>query len=359
MNPYLVAAQIGWGERRRIVALLVFVVVGGWLLFLLVIAAATGNPTRSEAASPSFTCVGEGTTGVGLTPAQEPNAALIVTIGQRLGVSAKGLVIALATALQESNLENISHGDRDSLGLFQQRPGTGWGTPAQIMDPELSTLAFYGRATHTNNPGLLDIAGWESMSVTVAAQAVQRSGFPEAYAKHEARSVALVEALTGSTGLCEVVGASGVGVGPWRLPLAAGSYTPASPFGMRQHPITGVYRLHSGADLAATTGTPVSAVHQGKVTFAGQRGTYGNLVIVDHGGGITTRYAHMNSIAVALGASVPVGGVLGEVGSTGGSTGPHLHIEVRSGENALDPVPWLRQHGVDLISGKTSEGNEA
>lgn len=355
MNPYAVAGQVAWSQRRRIFGLLIFVVVGGWLLFLLVIAAVTGSPVRSEAAATSFTCVGEGASDAGLTPAQQSNAALIVNIGTRVGIPPKGQVIALATALQESNLVNLTHGDRDSLGLFQQRPGTGWGTSVQIMNPELSTLAFYGRATHTKNPGLMDIAGWEAMPVTVAAQAVQRSGFPEAYAKHEGKSVALVEALTGSTGLCEVVGASGVGVGPWRLPLAAGSYSPSSPFGPRRNPAG----MHSGVDLAARTGVPVSAVHQGRVTFVGARGTYGNLVIIDHGGGITTRYGHLSAISTRLGADVPVGGVIGRVGSTGRSSGPHLHLEVRIRDNAVDPVPWLRQHGVDLISGETSEGTQA
>ena len=91
--------------------------------------------------------------------------------------------IAIATTFQETGLRNIDYGDRDSLGLFQQRPLTDWGTLAQVTDPVLASEAFYGVAAHTNNPGLLDIKGWQSMSVTQAAQAVQRSGFPTAYAK--------------------------------------------------------------------------------------------------------------------------------------------------------------------------------
>ena len=80
--------------------------------------------------------------------------------------------------MQESTLLNVDYGDRDSLGLFQQRPSQGWGTDAQIQDPVLASKAFYGVATHTSNPGLLDISGWQSMSVTQAAQAVQRSALP-------------------------------------------------------------------------------------------------------------------------------------------------------------------------------------
>ena len=94
-------------------------------------------------------------------------------------------MIALATAMQESTLINVNYGDRDSLGLFQQRTSQGWCTVAQCVDPVLAALAFYGIASHTSNPGLVDISGWQSMPVTHAAQAVQRSGFPDAYAKWE------------------------------------------------------------------------------------------------------------------------------------------------------------------------------
>ncbi|GAB3705324.1 hypothetical protein [Mariniluteicoccus flavus] len=93
--------------------------------------------------------------------------------------------IAIATAIQESTLKNLNHGDRDSLGLFQQRPGTGWGTPAQVTNPVLAAKAFYGFADHTPNPGLKQVPGWENRRLTEAAQAVQRSGFPEAYQQWE------------------------------------------------------------------------------------------------------------------------------------------------------------------------------
>jgi hypothetical protein len=117
------------------------------------------------------------------------NAAVIVAVGRDAGVSDQGLVVALAAAAQESGLRNVDHGDRDSLGLFQQRPSTGWGTPAQLMDPVRASAAFFG-GTHNPNPGitrgLLDIPAWESLTVTQAAQAVQLSAFPDHYAKWEA-----------------------------------------------------------------------------------------------------------------------------------------------------------------------------
>ncbi|WP_313543185.1 lytic transglycosylase [Leifsonia aquatica] len=125
---------------------------------------------------------------VALTDEMHANAALIVRIGREEGVSDQGIVIALAAAAQESGLRNVQYGDRDSLGLFQQRPSTGWGTAAQVLDPERATRAFYGGAGNPNpgrTRGLLDIPGWTSMSVTQAAQAVQISAFPDAYAKWE------------------------------------------------------------------------------------------------------------------------------------------------------------------------------
>ena len=127
---------------------------------------------------------GGGTTGAP-TGTQAQNAATIIGVGKTLGIPQQGWIIAIATALQESGLMNLNYGDRDSVGLFQQRPSTGWGTVAQIETPALAAAAFYGAKPQgmTNNTGLLEIPGWQSMPVTVAAQAVQASGYPSAYAK--------------------------------------------------------------------------------------------------------------------------------------------------------------------------------
>jgi LysM repeat protein len=116
------------------------------------------------------------------------NAQTIVSVGRGAGVSDAGLIVALAAAAQESGLRNVDYGDRDSLGLFQQRPSAGWGTPEQVLDPVRSSLAFFGGASNPNpnaTRGLLDIAGWESMTVTQAAQSVQISAYPDYYAKWE------------------------------------------------------------------------------------------------------------------------------------------------------------------------------
>jgi hypothetical protein len=128
-------------------------------------------------------------TPTGLTAEMSANAATIVRVGKSLGVSDYGLVIALAAAMQESSLRNLNYGDRDSLGLFQQRPSAGWGAPAQLTDPVYASKLFFGGASNPNKgntKGLLDIPGWQSKTVTQAAQAVQRSAYPDAYAKWEA-----------------------------------------------------------------------------------------------------------------------------------------------------------------------------
>ncbi|TIC87355.1 hypothetical protein E8D34_09465 [Nocardioides sp. GY 10113] len=120
---------------------------------------------------------------------QAENATLITAIAIERGLPARAVSIALATAYQESKLENIEHGDRDSLGLFQQRPSQGWGTEEQVLDPVYSTNAFYD--------ALEKVDGYEAMEITDAAQRVQRSAFPRAYADHEADARALASALTG------------------------------------------------------------------------------------------------------------------------------------------------------------------
>jgi LysM repeat protein len=141
---------------------------------------------------------GLGTPVTPLTTEMATNARTIIAVGSSLGVSDYGLVIALAAAMQESSLRNLNYGDLDSLGLFQQRPSTGWGTPAQVTDPVYASRLFFGGPNNPNKGytrGLLDIPGWQSMSVTRAAQAVQISGHPNAYAKWEASARAWLSQL--------------------------------------------------------------------------------------------------------------------------------------------------------------------
>lgn len=122
---------------------------------------------------------------------------------------------------------------------------------------------------------------------------------------------------------------------------AAGALT--SGFGTRVHPVTGVQRLHAGIDIGGVTGTPVRAAAAGLVTFAGFLSGYGTTVTVDHGGGITTLYAHQSAVSVQAGQTVAAGQVIGRIGATGLVTGPHLHFEVRDGGTPIDPAGWLRR----------------
>lgn len=134
----------------------------------------------------------------GLTGEQAANAQLIVRIGRELGVPDRGIAIALGTAMQESWIRNLDWGDRDSLGLFQQRPSTGWGTADEVRDTVRSIKAFYGGPSDPNGSrtrGLLDVPGWESMAYADAAQAVQISAYPERYAQWESPAYAWLAAL--------------------------------------------------------------------------------------------------------------------------------------------------------------------
>ncbi|MGW2885745.1 heavy metal transporter [Streptomyces griseoruber] len=125
------------------------------------------------------------------TPEQAVNAATIAAVGTNREMPERAVAIALATAIQESGLRNLAHGDRDSLGLFQQRPSQGWGTEKQVTDPAYAASIFYEH--------LAKVPDYTELPLTVAAQKVQRSGYPEAYAKHEADAVMLAAALTGTS----------------------------------------------------------------------------------------------------------------------------------------------------------------
>ncbi|SCL42002.1 hypothetical protein GA0074692_6605 [Micromonospora pallida] len=146
-----------------------------------------GDDLRLPIAGRSCTVQADGQ--VRLNAEQMANAATIAAIGIQRKMPERAVVVALATAYQESGLENLAGGDRDSIGLFQQRPSQGWGTPEEIRDPRYAAKKFYA--------GLKKVRGWEEMRVTDAAQAVQRSAFPEAYQKWADESEVLTRALLG------------------------------------------------------------------------------------------------------------------------------------------------------------------
>jgi hypothetical protein len=169
--------------RRALTGLAVIAVLGG-----VGVAVIRGTGPLPDPEGCSTTVNGHT---VVLDTEQAENAALIAAIGVRRELPARAVSIALATAYQESKISNIEHGDRDSLGLFQQRPSQGWGTEDQILDPVHATNSFYD--------ALIKINGYESMRITEAAQKVQRSAFPEAYQDHAEDGRALASALTGNS----------------------------------------------------------------------------------------------------------------------------------------------------------------
>ncbi len=193
------AAIVAAGVVVAVVALL-----GVWF-----VAKQFGHRLQLPVASRTCTVQADGRVVLGAD--QMANAATIAAIGAQQQMPERAVVVALATAYQESHLRNIAHGDRDSLGLFQQRPSQGWGTPEKIQDPRYAATRFY--------TALKKVRGWEEMRVTEAAQRVQRSAYPEAYEKWADQSQVLTRALLG-----HATGAVACTVGPnptMRGPAAA------------------------------------------------------------------------------------------------------------------------------------------
>jgi murein DD-endopeptidase MepM/ murein hydrolase activator NlpD len=268
-------------------------------------------------------------------------------------------VIAVATAIQESQLRNLPHlgenNDHDSIGLFQQRPSQGWGTAEQLSDPAYQAGKFYD--------ALLDVAQWQEMTLTQAAQAVQKSAHPDAYAQHTTDAVQLVSEAGIMLGLSTAAMAGCVTISPagWTQPLHG---PVVSDYGIRAG------RMHHGTDIVAPRHSIIRAAASGTVTrvacnaidrHTGQDwgchrdghpdrtagcGWYADLT---HPGAVTTRYCHMQTRPwVDVGDLVIAGQPIGTVGSTGHSSGPHLHYEVLLGGSATDPEPWMADRGAKL-----------
>lgn len=267
----------------------------------------------------------------GYGPDQMANAATIVAVGKQLQVPEYGWVIAVATAITESGLRNLNYGDRDSLGLFQQRPTMGWGSPQQVTDPTYASGQFYRH--------LLAVPNWQQMGLAPAAQAVQASGFPDRYANNEQAARQIVGALTGVA--CAPAPAPS-SPGGWVAPTA-GRCT--SGFGPRGG------EFHRGQDIAAPIGTPIVAASGGRVIASGPASGYGLWVRIEHAGGVITTYGHNNRNLVAVGQSVQTGQPVAEVGDRGESTGPHLHFQVEPGGQPADPVAFYRQQNAPPLCG--------
>jgi hypothetical protein len=202
-----------------------------------------------------------------ITPTQAQNAAIIAAVAMRKGMPDHAVTIALATSLQETQLRNLPYGDLDSVGLFQQRPSQGWGTNAQIMDPNYAASAFYDH--------LAQVPGWQTMAVTDAAQLVQHSATPGAYANWETEARSLATALTGEvpTGLtCRLGGFGGLAPPPSALAQASAQEMGAQLLGVPVSTKTG-WRVASWA-VAHAYNYHISSVSFEGRTWTGASGTW-------------------------------------------------------------------------------------
>ncbi|WP_299039851.1 M23 family metallopeptidase [uncultured Pseudokineococcus sp.] len=323
----------------------------------------------------------------GYSGEQLVNAAHIMNAGAQAGLSVRDQTIGVMTAMGESSLRNIDYGDWEtrgvrnadgsrttSLGLFQQQGNGAWGSYADRMDPSRSATSFFRV--------LAEVEGREQMAPTRVANRVQRNDDPEHYTRWWDPAVAVVDALTTSGALAS----SGAAVLPAAdvttpatapevpaapastsralceadaasiVPVAAGGWTrPAegrlsSSYGMRFHPTKHVWRLHGGIDLAPGCAEPVRAAASGVVARSGPAASYGTLIVLDHGGGVSTYYAHAYSrdLLVGVGEQVAAGQQIARVGSAGDSSGCHLHFEVRLDGERTDPAPFLAARSVSV-----------
>jgi murein DD-endopeptidase MepM/ murein hydrolase activator NlpD len=308
---------------------------------------------------------------------QLANAATIITVGGRTpGVGHDGVIVALMAAFAESSLRMLSNtsaypesagfpndgdgSDHDSLGIFQMRPAAGWGSVAELTSVEYQAQAFFGGPSGPNagSPrGLLDVAGWQQLDPGAAAQAVEVSAYPDRYQNYEPVAESILTTMTQPQPLLSS-GPAVVETSRVVFPLPVGTYTKMDSFGWRVDPYTGKPKFHAGSDLAAPLGTPILAAADGVVVFAGQRGSYGGLIILDHtvnGISVASYYGHMypDGMHVATGDSVAAGQHIGDVGSAGKSTGPHLHLEIHPGgsdQRAVNATDWLAEHGAGGIA---------
>jgi TP901 family phage tail tape measure protein len=258
--------------------------------------------------------------GTAFSAEQLRNAAIIVSVGKNMGATHRDLIIGLMTAMQESTLHNYKTAvDHDSLGLFQQRPSMGWGTPKQITNPKYASRKFFSR--------LLAIKDRDQLGLAEAAQRVQVSAYPDAYAKWEDEARAVLSGMSANEGYTK----------PW-----VGNYQVGRT--LAQHGGT-------GTDIPMPEGTPLRAVTSGKLTnqpFA--FGSYGNWYMLD-ANGFGFVYAHLSRDKADSGM-IKAGQIIGYSGNTGNSFGPHLHFEARRGgsySNQADPhtlgIPGLRKGG--------------
>lgn len=337
----------------------------------IVQAGATTGPATPPPAAPGAGA-GEIPNKIGIySGVQLENAGYVIKAGQSLGADAWTITVGVMTTMGESGLRVLNRGDAqgpDSRGLWQQRGNGQWGTLADRMDPTISSVNGF--------KALMAVSGYHDLAPTVAAHRAQGNSDENYYAPFWPDAVAVVAALTKDPSLLESLPTSGGNVtaaaagadcpvvdpasagggsaggqaisGKWANPLKPAKYTLTSNFG-DYRPNLPTAKLHKGQDLAAPGGTPIFAVCDGVVVQAGPvSGGGGNQTTIDCGGGITIKLMHQSAITTTTGATLTAGEEIGKVGTTGNSTGDHLHEQVEVNGVPIDPVPFMRLHGVPL-----------
>jgi len=218
--------------------------------------------------------------------------------------------------------------------------------PALANSSATADIAAPLRAAQASKPATLGSGDEKFRKLFSNWQKLEESSVPALAAVADAASDARQSAFTRTTANRHM---SGVSI-PSLMPVATVRLT--SSFGMREHPVLGGRRAHKGIDLAAPTGTPIHAAADGIISMAQWFGGYGLYVSIEHGGSIQTRYGHMSRLNVADGQRVSKGDIIGYVGTTGRSTGPHLHYEVRINGEAVNPLPYLQSEQLAEAVGK-------
>ncbi|QJY47911.1 hypothetical protein [Pseudonocardia broussonetiae] len=322
------------------------------------------SAARQGACTPSGAAVPIKPAGdAGVSGEQLSNAAAIVATGRELGVPDRGLWVALGTALQESGLRNLDYGDRDSLGLFQQRPSQGWGSPAQVRDPRYAATQFFER--------LLAVPGWTEMPLWQAAQTVQRSAFPLAYAKWEQTAADILAAAgsdatvlaasastacaPGSAGSVQALEGAGAGCTAEDPTSTRGCVTPTTAYALAQAEVAfGGLRsgpvIRSAGCFAGRPGNPTSDHPRGKGCdlFPGEGGRFARGAEIDNGWR-AAEWFRLNADALGVayliwqgriwtpgtadqggwGRAYTGGGVYDPADATGGHY-DHIHVSFRS-----------------------------
>lgn len=402
-------------------AALVVAMVGGMMAAFSGGLGAVGGYQANQSENGQCTAGDGGGTGIPTTASQEEYVRTTIGIAKTMGVPEKGQIVAVMVMFQESGIQNYANtgenhfgypigngtskstqwwldtaklsleyphdatgSDADSVGLYQQRVAAGWGDGGgyraetsgdhgrkaieRLLDPRWSAQAFFGGDGGPSNRGLTDISGWEGMSPTRAAQTVQVSAFPQAYAKWESKARALVTSNSDAPAIPLMGGgggdaddsddsgsddSSGGSSSATQMPMKEGTYTLTSDYGPRNAPTAGASTWHKGQDFGAPLGTPIYSAADGTVAAAGATSGFGQWVVIDHhvdGQKVSTVYGHVvpSSIKVSKGDKVTAGQEIAGVGSEGYSTGPHLHFEVWMGGRLptgsgqhTKPMAWI------------------